>query len=85
MVTFTPDVGQGNSGPQGAAMIEDGRFDTAGRDGLGVVGGPHVIAVIGYDGSEPTESNPLGEPLFSEYTVEKDLPKHDTTLAITVP
>jgi len=85
MITFTPDGRKGNSGPQGAAPIRDGRFDTDDPQGRGTVGGAQIIAILGYDGSEPTETDPLGKRLFPEYQLERELPKEDTTLDVTVP
>ncbi len=85
MVTFTPDVGHGNSGPQGYAEIRNGRYSTRGRDGRATVGGPHAIAVLGFDGKNPTEESPHGRRLFPEYQLEHDLPQGRGTLDINVP
>jgi hypothetical protein len=61
-IVFEPDVAQGNSGPAGYATIQNGVYDTA-RDGMGVVGGPHVAAITGMDG-RPLDEQPDGNPLF---------------------
>ena len=37
-IVFTPDSGQGNSGPQGIAIIQNGHFDTKGTRAPGVSG-----------------------------------------------
>ena len=42
-VQFTPDGAQNNSGPQGIAMIRDGKYDTGASDSKGIAGGPTVI------------------------------------------
>ncbi len=85
MVTFSPDVRQGNSGPQGYAEIRNGRYSTRDRDGRATVGGPHIVAVIGFDGRNPTEESPHGRRLFSEFQMEHDVPQGQTTLDIEVP
>lgn len=84
-VTFTPDVRKGNSGPQGAAPIRNGRYDTRDAGGRGTTGGPQIVSVRGFDGSPPTETDPLGRQLFAEHQAEHDLPKENTTLDLAVP
>jgi hypothetical protein len=76
-VVFTPDGSKQNSGPQGVAMIKDGRFDTGSGDGKGVAGGPTIVRVIGLTG-------PGGKPLC-EHEYATDLPKGNSTLNIEVP
>src|SRR5438034_1345515 len=49
-VIFTPDGAQKNSGPQGIAKIQDGRYDTRAAGGKGMAGGPTVIRVNGMTG-----------------------------------
>src|SRR4051794_32953464 len=44
-ILFTPDSGKGNSGPQGIAIIQQGKYDTAGSRAPGVAGGPTVVTV----------------------------------------
>src|SRR5947207_3360144 len=44
-ILFTPDSSQGNSGPQGIATIQDGRYDTDGSRAPGVAGGPTIVQV----------------------------------------
>src|SRR5690242_10819227 len=39
-ILFTPDSTKGNSGPQGIAIIQQGKYDTAGTRAPGVAGGP---------------------------------------------
>lgn len=79
-ITFTP--AKGNTGPAGYADIKDGKFDTSGEGrNRGTVGGPHRVTIIGFDGkAKPDAELPLGNPLFPEYQVEKDLPKEDSAV-----
>ncbi len=74
---FTPDTTKGNSGPGSQADISNGRYQTA--PGQGTVGGPHVVAICGFDG-KPIDlgegrTNPQGTPLFLTYRVDIDFPK----------
>ncbi|MBX7105335.1 MAG: hypothetical protein K1X57_14725 [Gemmataceae bacterium] len=81
-IFFDPDLRKKNDGVQGYAMVEDGRFDT--RKGRATAGGPHVIRAAGFDGVAGSEL-PLGRPLFAEITIERDLPKQNSTIEIQLP
>jgi hypothetical protein len=76
-ILFTPDSGKGNSGPQGIAMIQQGKYDTAGTRAPGVAGGPTVVTVTAL-------ADPSGK-LICEYQFSIDLPKGDTTHNIDIP
>lgn len=75
-IVFTPDSSQGNSGPQGVAVIKDGKYDTAASEGRGLAGGPTIIRVTG-QGSD--------QSLMCEYEFRAELPKDDSTFKIEVP
>jgi hypothetical protein len=47
-ILFMPDGEKQNSGPEGLAVIANGRFDTRGTRAPGVDGGPMVVEVNGY-------------------------------------
>lgn len=81
LVFFDPDGGTG--GMQGFANIKDGKFDTA-AGGHGVRGGKYRVRVAGFDGKAANEA-PMGQTLFPEYVVQKELPKQNSELAIDVP
>ncbi len=88
IIIFEPDSGQGNSGAPGRSKIEDGKYDTSSEEGYGVVGGPHVVRIIGMDGgSHGSSSAEVGLPnmLFPEYNVKEDLPKEDGVKDFEVP
>ena len=76
-ILFTPDSGQGNSGPQGIAMIQDGKFDTKGSRSPGVAGGATVVQVAAL-------ADAKGK-LLCEYQFNIDLPKADSTQKIEIP
>jgi hypothetical protein len=76
-ILFTPDGGKGNSGPQGIAMIQNGKYDTAGTRAPGVAGGPTVVLVTALADNKGK--------LICEYQFSLDLPKSDTTHNIEVP
>ena len=85
-VTFEPDLAAGNSGPGGGAAIEDGHYDTGAE--AGVVGGPHTVRIVGYDGV-PTkmegETLPDGQPLFAPYETTFDFPDQPTEKNFEIP
>jgi len=70
-ITFSPDTAKGNSGPGSMAVIKDGRYDT--KEGLGIIGGPHVVRIEGFDGVADGD-NLDGALLFPSYRTEVDLP-----------
>ena len=76
-ILFTPDSGKGNSGPQGIAIIQQGKYDTAGTRAPGVAGGPTVVTVTAL-------ADPSGK-LICEHQFDIDLPKSDTTHNIDIP
>jgi hypothetical protein len=78
-VCFTPDTTKGNSGPQGVARIQAGTFNTAGKDGKGITGGPMVVRIEGFDGSTEVRH------LFAPYETNIDLPHAATTRDFDVP
>lgn len=85
-ITFEPDGSKGNKGPGGGAAIANGRFKT--EAGKGVVGGPHVVRIVGYDGVAATmEGEQLadGKPLFATYVSTVDFPKENGTRDFAVP
>ena len=83
LIFFDPDGTKGTAGGQGFANIIDGKYDTA-AEGKGVRGGAYVVRVNGFDGKEANEA-PFGQPLFPEYTGNKELPKEDSTFDVNVP
>lgn len=86
-ITLSPDSSKGNTGPGAVAEIKDGKFATP--SGAGVVGGPYVLQIQGYDGV-PVQGgeggmDETGTALFPPYEMKVDLPKEDSTKDITVP
>lgn len=47
-ILFMPDGEKQNSGPEGLAVITNGRFDTRGTRAPGIDGGAMVVEVTGY-------------------------------------
>jgi hypothetical protein len=85
-IQFYPDGEQGNKGPGTGAEIRDGAYSTP--SGKGVVGGPHVVEITGYDGKPVTVEGEgtleKGTPLFPLYKTTLDLPKESGTQNFTV-
>lgn len=70
VIFFDPDVAGGNSGLQGFAEIQAGRYDTSRGAGKGITGGGYVLRVRGFDAAT---GNPL--PLFDERRITVDFPR----------
>lgn len=82
-INFAPDSSQGNSGPGASARIKEGAYAT--EPGKGIIGGKHVVTIIGYDGVPFGESTD-GKPLFAKpYETQVDFPKQDSTRDFAVP
>jgi hypothetical protein len=84
---FAPDRKQGNSGPGTSATIMDGRYQTV--EGLGIIGGPHIVKITGTDGipykTEDGLKIPIGRKIFPEYEVRVDFPRESSTHTFEVP
>ena len=62
LVYFEPDLQAGNDGPQGQAVIKDGKYDTRERENSGAGSGKYVIRVQAFDGIPGPEA-PIGRAL----------------------
>lgn len=84
---FAPDKAKGNNGPGAKSGIFNGDYKM--MPGLGMVGGPHIVSIVGTDGIPFDQGdgimNPMGKRLFPEYTMNVDLPKQAGTYDIEVP
>jgi hypothetical protein len=81
-VVFQPDASQGNKGPGSVALIKSGRYETA--SGKGVIGGPYVIRIAGFNGV-PVGDSSVGTSLFPPYQTSINLAKKDATQDFAVP
>ena len=87
-IMFRPDTGAGNPGPGGYATIEQGTFKV--ETDKGVVGGPYIFTVSGFDGvpvPAPAGGEPTleGKALFTNVEIKKELPKEDSQIELAVP
>lgn len=80
-IVFDPDVLEGNRGPQGFAVIENGAFDTAVKQGRGTAGGPMLVTIDAYESAAPGQ--PV-KPLLTNHQERHTLPASDTKLTIDV-
>ncbi len=80
-VFLQPDASQGNTGPGSLALIKDGRYKT--ERGQGIVGGPHVVRILGFDGVAAGDST-AGSSLFPQYEAIVDFPQEATTHDFTI-
>ncbi|PQO47566.1 hypothetical protein [Blastopirellula marina] len=81
-IYFEPDTAAGNSGPGSVAIIRNGAYDTS--EALGVVGGPHIVRIEGYDGIAHGD-NLDGSPLFATYETTTELPMSSSSVDFDVP
>ena len=80
---FDPDIGAGEDGPQGNAIIKQGKFDT--RDmGQKVGSGKYIVRIYAHDGIVGPEF-PMGKPLLPERTISVELPAQDSTQNFEIP
>jgi hypothetical protein len=75
-IEFVPDQTKGTKGPAGAAEIINGEFSTRKLNGRGVIAGPHLVRLTGYNEkpvASTDETKPsTSEPLFNGYTINID-------------
>ncbi|MDP1796185.1 MAG: hypothetical protein Q8K78_01825 [Planctomycetaceae bacterium] len=76
-IDFVPDSARGTKGPAGTAEIINGEFNTRKQNGRGVVAGPHVVRITGYEekpvgSADETVASTSKPPLFIGYTVNVD-------------
>lgn len=84
-IVFEPDASRGNSGPQGFAPIENGRYDTSAPHCKGSVGGPMVVRIDGMEVTGGEDVAASGRLLFPTHEQRIELPKSDTTRDFDVP
>ena len=68
-IYFDPD--SSIKGPQGKALIRDGKFSTK-EFNSGIVPGKYIIRIQGFDG-KPREDAPMGKAIFPTYQLPMDL------------
>lgn len=85
VILFGPDVSKENRGPQGFALILDGRFDTRQSLAKGCMTGPHVVQIDGCDGQNIRNGYPYGNQLFSPYETSLDIPLGGGEMDLVVP
>ena len=85
-VLFVADADEGNTGPQGVAAIEDGKFDTA-KAGRGVVGGAYTVIIKGRSTQSSQEEDEGGAdpPLFSDFQTTAVFPQENSVQKFEVP
>lgn len=81
-VVFQPDASLGNKGAGSVVLIKNGRYET--DPGKGVVGGPYIVRIAGFDGV-PVGDSSVGTGLFPPYQTNVEFPKEPTTKDFDVP
>lgn len=78
-ILFVADADDGNTGPQGVAEINDGKFNTA-MAGRGVVGGAYKVIIKGRSEQASAEDDE-GQgpaPLFADYQTAVVFPEENS-------
>lgn len=68
-IYFDPDISI--KGPQGRALISEGKFSTKDINS-GIVAGKYIIRIHGFDG-KPREEAPMGKAIFPAYELPMEL------------
>ncbi len=85
-VVFAPDAALSAGGPGSQADILDGQYRVPAEQG--VVGGPYVATVYGFDGVRSEENgivNALGSPIIAGHRVEIEFPRAPSTFDLEIP
>lgn len=83
MIWFDPAPSHAKKPAQGFAFIEDGKFDSK-ANGRGVINGPYLVRVEGYDGQAANEF-PYGKPLsVGNIEVKMDINPDGKPLTLTL-
>ena len=85
VVYFSPDTKKGNKGPQGYALIKDGRFDTRDAMSKGCVTGSQVAIVHGCSGEGVNSRFPYGRNLFAPFEISLDVPAEGGQTDLIIP
>src|SRR5262249_16001491 len=83
-ISFTPDSSKGNQGSVKVAQIKDGVYDTSLGADPGVVPGPTVIRIAGFDG-KVIPRFAQGKQIFNLYELRDTVPDEPATKDFTVP
>jgi hypothetical protein len=84
-ISFTPDSSKGNQGSVKVAQIKDGEYDTSLASDPGIVPGPNVIRIAGFDGKPIPRRFVQGKQIFNEYELRETLAAGATTKDFVVP
>jgi hypothetical protein len=83
-ISFMPDAAKGGMGSVKVAQIKDGKYDTSLSSDPGVVPGPSLIRIAGFDGKVV----PLwaqGKQIFNIYELRDTVPEGTGTRDFEVP
>jgi hypothetical protein len=83
-ISFTPDAVKGNQGAVKVAQIKDGLYDTSLASDPGVIPGPTVIRIAGFDGKVVPRFG-QGKQIFNVYEFRDVLAEGATAKDFIVP
>ncbi|MCC7473762.1 MAG: hypothetical protein IT425_00075 [Pirellulales bacterium] len=85
VIFINPDTRKGNKGPQGFALIRNGRYDTRGKNSKGCSPGANVFAIQGCDGQNIGPGRPYGNSLFASAQLSIEIPSGGGVIDLVVP
>jgi hypothetical protein len=85
IIYFDPDVKKGNRGPQGSALIKDGKFDTRFERSRGCVLGPQIATINACDGTNISSSKPFGNLMFPPFELNIEVVSNGGEINLVVP
>jgi hypothetical protein len=83
-ISFTPDMSKGGHGSVKVAQIKDGEYDTSQGSDPGVIPGPTVIRIAGFDG-KPLRLYAQGKQIFNPYELHETLAAGENKKDFVVP
>jgi hypothetical protein len=83
-IQFMPDATKGNQGAVKVAQIKDGMYDTGLGSDPGIVPGPTVIRIAGFDGKVVPRFG-QGQQIFNIYELQDNLAEGTVTKDFAVP
>jgi hypothetical protein len=83
-ISFTPDASKGNQGSVKVAQIKDGLYDTSLASDPGVIPGPNIIRIAGFDGKVVPRFG-QGKQIFNPHELRHTLAEGADSKDFTIP
>jgi hypothetical protein len=83
-ISFMPISSEGNLGSVRVVQIKDGMYDSAQERDPGIVPGPSVIRIAGFDGKKQKGFS-QGKQIFNPFELQDTVPERTATKDFIVP